>query len=214
LPAEAFRELHQVARADIPAWAEKWKINAPCVVRAAASIVDFVAVRGQAAAGIYGFGISYQRPAEPHEWREDRARLNRLRVQSLPSGDRATRVLTADPLERLGPIATDPMRESLSDFIARARDHWNARAIRSNETLANDATPPKASQAHASLALHASWLARYHVSGCSIAVLAEDAGRSEKAIQSAILSLARLIGLPPRRRRGRPTTGRVRKSSK
>jgi hypothetical protein len=112
--------------------------------------------------------------------------------------DYCDRVL-ANPSVR-APIAADPLRESLTDFLERARCHWDARAACASKR-GFTATSPRPS-----LLQHADWLARYQVCGESYRAIARTARRDIQAVREAVSKTAALVSIRLRRpdKGGRP----------
>src|SRR5947209_2389074 len=143
LPDAAFAELDAMPmeRETIEGWAAAHGINAPCVVEEFAYFCDggwskYRHVETDSWAGpeiprewLQLVGEWNNRLIDRWAWRDDHADefllaeagRNRLAPGIAPD------TITAALNRHLGPIATDPSRESWEDFQVRARHHWIAR---------------------------------------------------------------------------------------
>jgi len=143
LPEQAFAELDALPMQveAIERWAEGYGINASCVVSAFASFCDggWTRYRSMESEVFEGPQIPTEwrqsidewnaRPIDPQAWRgfeADEYVMHELRM------GRSLRGLSQDAVDaaidrHLGPIATDPARESWDDFLLRAQHHWTAR---------------------------------------------------------------------------------------
>jgi hypothetical protein len=92
----------------------------------------------------------------------------------------------------LAPIAADPVRESRENFLARARNHFDARAVR-GKTLGYRKVSPKPSL----LTTHLDWLVRFQLKGEAFAQIAAACGSvgTRQTVDAAVRSLARLLEL-------------------
>jgi hypothetical protein len=175
LPQRAFEELSHASREDIEAWAERWNVQAPCILDLAADFCE--------GGWSEGFGISsYSSPAIPNTWFDALHSWNALPVDSqwLESG--LDHVM-------LAPIGADPVRESEASFLERARVHFQAR-MNQAKALGFVSVSPKHK-----LADHMDWLIRYQLHGESRAAIAQNACVVQPAVDRAIRELAAFLNL-------------------
>ena len=112
----------------------------------------------------------------------------------------------------LAPVGADPMRESLTQFLRRARNHWDARAG-DVDTIAHQlGLTFKAAYARAAQSRHIRWLVRYQVHRESFETIGtqprheDDVHASQHTVRLEVRRLAAQLELTLRsgRLRGRP----------
>jgi hypothetical protein len=152
VPDSVKAELDLIKLDDVAAWATRHGINAPCVIESFSSYCE----GGWTKYHQFESSGSWRGPEIPRSWLErigewDRRPVNRWWTKGVYADvfdwnqterlalrksdpDRWKRV-SKDPFftpaaedRCYGPISGDPARESLDDFMARARLHWQARA--------------------------------------------------------------------------------------
>ena len=112
----------------------------------------------------------------------------------------------------LAPVGADPMRESLTQFLRRATNHWHARAV-DVDTIAHQlGLTFKAAYARAAQSQHIRWLVRYQVHRESYEAIGtqprheDDVHASPHTVRLEVRRLAAQLELTLRsgRPRGRP----------
>lgn len=223
----AFNELQELAQhepegdlAAIETWARKWGVNAPCMRHAAKEIVD--ATRLDPADS--GWRLVGRGEAGHEAWLHQVATWNELRI-SMSADDgvvsgtmlvpserdpRVSQVVSA-PLECLleqdhilAPIATKLQGELLSEFLERARHHWQGRAQVGMRKygFTHAASKPD-------LLRHIDWLVRSQIHKEPFPKIACDAGTTTDAVRTAIRRCAEKLDLELRHApRGRPRHSR------
>ena len=112
----------------------------------------------------------------------------------------------------LAPVGADPVRESLTQFLRRARNHWHARTV-DVDTIAHQlGLTFKAAYARAAQSQHIRWLVRYQVHRESYEAIGkqpchkDDVHASPHTVRLEVRRLAAQLELTLRsgRPRGRP----------
>ncbi len=224
LPEEVFAELDSMPKRPemVEDWAASHGINAPCVVEEFLPFCE----GGWSEFGHFDpsgwtgpeiplvwsqrVGELNKRPIDPRAWRgiySDEFFLNKTwrgrKVQGVCQD------AVSEAFDRhLGPIATDPSRESWEDFQIRARFHWMAR-VQMAETFGF--RPAGKESEWPNLDRDIRWLFRRQVNKETFDEIADSrAGEYVEAasVKTAIDRLSRIIGL--KRKPGRPTGKSVR----
>ena len=224
LSPKARRKLFSCRAEEVPRWAKRWRVNAPCMVEGAQELRVLAAnsPKGEALGrALWRRQIRVDRafpvPRLP-EWLVELKRLDKLPFwMRLGLSDKvvASHIkeyrdsALVDDEDMLAPAAADPFRETKKHFMDRAEDHYGARRLRFRRI--GDAgrfttTPPKLSP---ELHKHVDWLVRFQTRDESPAEIAKSSGLvgtgQQTRVKKAIQDVARLIGLPLRKeRRGRP----------
>jgi hypothetical protein len=220
LPDSVKAELDPLRLDEVDGWATRHGINAPCVIDAFSSYCE----GGWTKYFKYESGGSWRGPHIPREWLDligewdrrpidhwwtkgiyadvfDWNQTERLALKKADPG-RWKRV-SADPFftpnaeDRCrGPVSSDPARESLDDFLARARLHWQARALEAKRRGFREAG---GEGSWPNLRRDCEWLVKYQFNKEPYASIA---GESQvEAVKKATDRLARAVGL--KRPRGR-----------
>ena len=224
LPPETFAELDAIPNKPelVEAWADAHGINAPCVVEE----FGCYCAGGWSKLGHLSGG-GWNSPTIPLEWRQAVGKFNQrpldpwawsgvyaddFLMQEASRG-RSVPGVAPDVVEKafdrhLGPIATDPSRESWEEFQARARSHWTAR-VRMAKTFGF--RPAGKESEWPNLHRDLQWLIRHQVNRETFDEIAgfqtrEDAVDPE-GVKKAVDRLCRTIGLKRKRRR-RPASTR------
>ena len=219
LPEEAFAQLDSMPMQPemVEGWAASHGINAPCVVEAFLHFCE----GGWSKYGHFEsdswdgpkippewserVGDLNKRPIDPWAWRgvyADESLLNKAWRGREVQGVRPD--VVSEAFDRhLGPIATDPSRESWEDFQIRARFHWMARV----QTAKTFGFRPAGKESEwRNLDRDIRWLFRHRVNKerfDEIAGSREGEYVEADSVKTAIDRLSRIIGL--KRKRGRPT---------
>jgi hypothetical protein len=141
LPSKALDELRDCKPHRVEKWAAIWHVNAPCVREAARALVTFARYYPKDAAGM-GLEFTY-RSSVPRSWLKKLAELDGLPVATAAEPDCECGAAITAPVDKqarrpdeqaerrrmyaLAPISVDPLRESLAQWTARARRHWERR---------------------------------------------------------------------------------------
>ena len=112
----------------------------------------------------------------------------------------------------LAPVGADPMRESLTQFLRRARNHWCARTVDVDTIAQQLGLTFKAAYARAAQSQHIRWLVRYQVHRESFETIGtqprhkDDVHASQHTVRLEVRRLAAQLELTLRsgRPRGRP----------
>lgn len=239
LAREAFQEIRGLSLNQVRQWAEKWCVDAPCILEIALDWCEGGWTEGSTIS-------SYWSPAIPREWFETLNELNALPIDStwlasglenvMSDGERRTALgnlkslspsvplivkLTPDgqtqavregPGDRerkryllnelpayrdhlldqncaLAPIRADPLRESETSFLTRARDHFQAR-VRKGEQKGYTRVSPKSN-----LDQQIDWLIRFQLHRQSRRAIAAKDNKVREAVDRAIRELAALLDL-------------------
>jgi hypothetical protein len=219
LPREAFEEISRLQSADIPQWADKWFVHAPCVLEYA---------RSWCAGGWDPDWTSESRsgPSIPKRWFDELKRLNALSIdpsithvletfitdgerrarlgslKSLPPNDprRAAEPFLKKELPKrtserlrqdvaLKPIGADPFLESEQDFLKRARVHFQARVLRARDLGYSIVSVTP------KLEDQMNWLIQYQLHGKRRELIAKESHVVRQAVDRAIRQLARVLDL-------------------
>ena len=218
LPQEAFAELDLLPMQpdSVENWADAHGINAPCVVQefacfCAGGWTDYRHFEGDGWQGpeipqewLQRVGSLNARPIDPWAWRgvyADEFLLTEVgRGKVVPGVDPDVVRKAFD--RHLGPIATDPSRESWEDFQIRARFHWIARV---QEAKSFGFRPAGRESEWPNLPRDIRWLVRHQVNKETLEDIAGPQDRDNAidpdTVKKAIDRLSRVIGL--KRKRGR-----------
>jgi hypothetical protein len=203
---------------DLPELLKKHWLNAPCMLEYVTEVNETAALE----TGDEGdWELSRNFPStQPPEWVAEVSRLDRLPLAFSRQGARdrfANEALVefrkaemANDEEILAPVAADPLHESLTHFIQRARDHYRARRMRLAVHSKRGGLPTTPARSTPDLGRHVEWLLRFQLDGASPRAIAKASNLhgldQGKTVYQAIKKLAMLIDLPLRRgRSGRPS---------
>ena len=109
------------------------------------------------------------------------------------------------------PIGADPIRESREEFLTRAFNHWNARAVALDDVLLASDQSVTAPAPRPELPRHIDWLIRFQVKGESATEIATNPiALFRPTVSVEIRRLTKLLELKPRPGcpRGRPRKNR------
>lgn len=114
-------------------------------------------------------------------------------------------LIVGDPPEAPD-ISAMPMLESESQFLSRAREHYQIRAQHALAAIAAKGTSTIKRPSLRELDQHAGWLARVQVGGETPAQIARGSRTTREAVDKAVRRLALLLGIGVRklRKTGRP----------
>lgn len=200
LPDEAWAALRGLRTSadtarNVSEWARCWRIACPCVQEWAEGQVTIQTILGPEARL-----IGHQRGYDvPQDWLALLDQLNDTRLTS--SGyDTRNSGKAIDPTRSLGPIAANPLAESLAQFLVRAQGHWEARA-----DIAHTRGYRQIAGNH-QLQTHTTWVARHHILQEPVSAIARgsDGAWSTDAVRKAIDRMRGTLQLKSLAKRGRP----------
>jgi len=198
---------------NVPRWASKWRIDAPCVIAFATELRELAASlpRADRKALINGdltLALSVEQGDVRRRWGMEIQRLDRLRIsvrrerlvdRMAPQAREAFRreQLASDD-QSLAPVSADPSHESKARFLERATDHYDARTARFNERWSVDGSEVAMERVAPQLRRHIEWLARFQL-GESCRQIAQqepqNAAVDPMTVRKGITRAAALIGL-------------------
>ncbi len=227
LPAAALKQLCALrGPKNVPRWARKWRINAPCMIEFAVHLRDFAAAlspaeRTQLIQGKIRLDCTVAQIPRLKEWAVELKRLDALSSSVLRESlaDRVTTDFLGNSRRRqrlndvtsLAPLSADPLRESLGHFVQRATEHFAARDQRLKEQKTTAGLRPGPIRVSPQLRTHVTWLVRFQL-GESYRQIARSEGfhheTGDVTVRKGVTEAAELVALPVRRkgRVGRPVT--------
>ena len=133
-------------------------------------------------------------------------------VDAMPQAVEEARAAALRQPRVLAPVGADPMRESLAQFLRRAKNHWHARTVDVDAIAHQLGLTLKAAYASAAQSQHIRWLVRYQIHQESFEAIGkqprhkDDVHASPHTVRLEVRRLAAQLELTrrPGRPRGRP----------